>query len=76
MVFGTDGAGVMGSVAGGVVEGGSTRGQAFFRNDSGFLMKVVGKPKPSYPILFSSTIGENKQSYPVMSNGYCTCILS
>jgi hypothetical protein len=58
------------------VEEGSTRGWAFFRNDSGFLMKVVGKSKPSYTILFSSTTEENKQSYPVMSNGYCTCILS
>ena len=76
MVFGTDDARVRNSVAGGVVEGGSTRGQAFFRNDSGFSMKVVGKSKPSYTILFSSTIGENKQSYPIMSNGYYTCILS
>ena len=76
MVFGTDGAGVKGSVASRVVEGGSTRGQAFFRNDSGFSMKVVGKSKPSYTILFSSTIGENKQSYPIMINGYYTGILS
>ena len=76
MVFGTDDAGVMGSVAGGVAKGGSTRGRAFFRNDSGFLVKFVDKSKPSYTLLFSSTIGENKQSYPVMSNGYYTCILS
>jgi len=76
MVFGTDDAGVMDSVASGVVEGGSTHGQAFFRNDSGFSVKVVGKSKSSYIILFSSTIGENKQSYPVMSNAYYICILS
>jgi hypothetical protein len=76
MVFGMDGAGVMGLVAGGVVEGGSTRGQASFRNDSGFLVKVISKSKQSYTILFSTTIGENKQSYPIMMNGYYTCILS
>ena len=76
MVFGTDDARVTDSVVGGVVEGGSTRGQVFFRNDSGFSMKFVGKLKPSYTILFSSTTGENKQSYPIMSNGYYTCILS
>jgi hypothetical protein len=76
MVFGTDDVGVTGSVADGVVEGGSTRGQAFFRNDSRFSVKVVGKSKPSYTIMFSSTTGENKQSYPVMSNGYYKCILS
>jgi hypothetical protein len=62
-------------VAGGVAEGGSTQGWAFFRNDSRFLMKFVGKSKPSYTILFSSIIGENKQSYPVMSSGYYTSIL-
>ena len=67
---------VMGSVAGGVAEGGSTRGRPYFRNDSGFLVKVIGKSKPSYTILFSSIIGENKQSYPVMINGYYTYILS
>ena len=76
MVFGTDDAGVMGSVAGGVAKGGSTRGWAFFRNDSRFLVKFVGKSKLSYTILFSSTIGENKQSYPIMSNGYYTFISS
>ena len=76
MVFGTDDARVTDSVVGGVVEGGSTRDQAFFRNDSGFSMKFVGKLKPSYTILFSSTTGENKQSYLVISNGYYTCILS
>ena len=54
MVFGTDGALMMGLVAGGVAEG-SSQGWAFFRNDSGFLVKVVGKSKPSYTILFSST---------------------
>jgi hypothetical protein len=57
MVFGTDDARVTGSVADGVVEGGSTRGQAFFRNDSRFSVKVVGKSKLSYNILFSSIIG-------------------
>jgi hypothetical protein len=76
MVFGTDGVGVTGLVAGGVAKGGSTRGWAFLRNDSRFLVKFVGKLKLSYTILFSSTIGENKQSYPVMINGYYTCILS
>ena len=76
MVFGTDDVGVTNSIAGGVVEGGSTWGWAFFRNDSGFLVKVVSKSKPSYTILFSSTTGKDKQSYPVMINGYYTCILS
>ena len=76
MVFGTDGAGVTGSVAGKVVERGSTLAQAFFRNDSRFSAKVVGKSKPSYTILISSIIGENKQSYHVMINGHYTCILS
>jgi hypothetical protein len=71
-----DGAGVMGLVVGGVEEGGSTRGQASFRNDSGFLVKVISKSKQSYTILFSPTTGENKQSYPIMINGYYTCILS
>ena len=56
--FGMDGAGVTDSVASGVVEGGSTQDQAFFRNDSRFLVKFVGKSKLSYTILFSSTIGE------------------
>jgi hypothetical protein len=46
MGFGTDGAWVMGSAAGGVVEGGSTRGWDFFRNDSEFLVKFVGNSKP------------------------------
>jgi hypothetical protein len=76
IAFSTDGAWMTGSVAGGVMEGGLTWGQAFFRNDSGFSVKVVGKSKPSYTILFSPIIGENKQSYPVMINGYYTCILS
>ena len=75
IVFGTDDVGVMDLVAGGVVEGGSTRGQAFFSNDFGFSVDVVGKSKPSYTILFSSTTGENKQNYLGMSNGYYTCIL-
>ena len=65
--FGTDGALMTGSVASGVAEGGSSRGQAFFRNDSRFSVKDVGKSKPSYTILFSSITGENKQSYPVTS---------
>jgi hypothetical protein len=71
-----DGAGVTGLVVGGVAEGGSTQGQASFRNDSRFLVKVIGKSKLSYTILVSPTTGENKQSYPVMINGYYTCILS
>jgi hypothetical protein len=65
MVFVADGAWMMDSAAGGVAERGSTQGQAFFRCDFGFLMKLVGQSQSSYTILFSSTIGENKQSYPV-----------
>ena len=60
MVFGTDGAGLTGLVAGGVAEGGLTRGWAFFRNDSRFLVKFIGKSKPFYTILFSSMTGEKK----------------
>jgi hypothetical protein len=65
MVFDADGAWMTDSAADGVAERGSTQGRAFFRCDSGFLMKLVGQSKPSYTILFSSTTGENKQSYPV-----------
>jgi hypothetical protein len=40
------------------------------------LVKFISKSNQSNTILFSSTTGENKQSYLVMSNGYYTCILS
>jgi hypothetical protein len=76
IAFGTDGAWMIGLVVSGLVEGGLAWGQAFFRNDSRFSVKVVSKSKPSYTILFSSIIGENKQSYPFMINDYYTCILS
>jgi len=42
IVFGTNDVGVMDLVVDGVVEGGSTRGQSLFWNDSGFSVKVVG----------------------------------
>ena len=74
--FGTNGNLMTGSVVNGVAKGGSSWGWAFFRNDFRFLVKFIDKSKPSYTILLSSTIGENKQRYSIMSNGYYTSISS
>jgi hypothetical protein len=73
---GADGVGVTGSFVSGVAKEETVRDRSFLRSASRFSVKFVGKLNQTNTILFSSTIGENKQSYLVMSNGYYKCILS
>ena len=66
MVVETDGAGVIGLIAGGMAEEEMTRVLFFLRSASGLLLKFAGKLKPliHYPVFIPIKRGRKQQKFP------------
>ena len=72
MVVETDGAGVIGSTIGGVVEEEAARVLFFLRSASELLLKFAGKLKPfiPYPIFIPIKRGRKQQRLASLNYGY------